>query len=129
RLARDAVAAPVEGTVLSVADGAAVAAARCGSTDLAEVARAAAKGAAEALARTPDELDVLARAGVVDAGGRGLCVLLDALTEVVTGVAAAPARPVAPRRVRPRETGSPEYAYEVQYLLDAPEPAIGPLRA
>ena len=72
---------------------------------------------------------MLARAGVVDAGGRGLCVLLDALTEVVTGVAATPARPAAPRRMRPRETGSAEYAYEVQYLLDAPEPALGPLRA
>ncbi|OLB65797.1 MAG: Dak phosphatase [Actinobacteria bacterium 13_2_20CM_2_72_6] len=128
RMARDAVAAPVEGTVLSVADGAAEAAAGCGSTDLAEVARAAAKGAAEALARTPDQLPVLARAGVVDAGGRGLCVLLDALVEVVTGTAAPPAP--APRpAAAPRETGSSEYAYEVQYLLDGSAPAIGPLKA
>jgi DAK2 domain fusion protein YloV len=129
RLARDAVAAPVEGTVLSVADGAAAAATRIGSADLAEVARAAARGAAEALARTPDQLPVLARAGVVDAGGRGLCVLLDALVEVVTGVAAPPA--AAPRRTAAplRETGSTEYAYEVQYLLDAPEPEIAPLKA
>jgi DAK2 domain fusion protein YloV len=127
RLAREAVAAPVEGTVLSVADGAAVAAARCGSTDLAEVARAAATGAAEALARTPDQLAVLARAGVVDAGGKGLCVLLDALVEVVTGVAAPPApmRPVATAW----ESGSSDFAYEVQYLLDAPEAAVGPLKA
>jgi DAK2 domain fusion protein YloV len=129
RLARDAVAAPVEGTVLSVADGAAVAALGAGSTDLAEVARAAAKGAAEALARTPDQLPVLARAGVVDAGGRGLCVLLDALVEVVTGVASVAAVPPPARPTVARETGSSEYAYEVQYLLDAPEPAIGPLKA
>jgi len=129
RLARAAVAAPVEGTVLSVADGAARAAAEAGSGDLAEVAQAAAKGATEALARTPDQLDVLARAGVVDAGGRGLCVLLDALVEVVTGVAAAPVRPAPPRRVVAREMGSPEYSYEVQYLLDAREPAIPPLKA
>src|SRR5439155_9889862 len=128
RMARDAVAAPVEGTVLSVADGAAAAAAGCGSTDLAEVARAAAKGAAEALARTPDQLPVLARAGVVDAGGRGLCVLLDALVEVVTGVA-APVQPAPRRRVTVRETGSPEYAYEVQYLLDAPAEAIAALKS
>jgi fatty acid kinase len=128
RLARAAVAAPVEGTVLSVADGAARAAAEAGTT-LGEVAARAAKGASEALARTPEQLAALARAGVVDAGGRGLCVLLDALVEVVTGIAATPSRTAVPRRVRPRETGSPEYAYEVQYLLDAPEPAIGPLRA
>jgi uncharacterized protein len=128
RLARAAVAVPVEGTVLSVADGAARAAAEA-HADLAGVAQAAAKGAAEALARTPDQLAVLARAGVVDAGGRGLCVLLDALVEVVTGVAAAPVRPAPPRRVTVREAGSPEYAYEVQYLLDAPAEAIGPLKS
>src|SRR5439155_3257312 len=127
RLARAAVAAPVEGTVLSVADGAARAAAEA-DADLAEVAQAAARGAAEALARTPDQLAVLARAGVVDAGGRGLCVLLNALVEVVTGAA-----PVAPPR-RPagtpvRETGSSDFGYEVQYLLDAPGPAVGALRS
>jgi len=127
RLARAAVAAPVEGTVLSVADGAARAAAEA-DADLAEVAQAAAKGAAEALARTPDQLAVLARAGVVDAGGRGLCVLLDALVEVVTGVA-APVQPAPRRRVTVRETGWPEYAYEVQYLLDAPAEAIAALKS
>ncbi len=128
RLARAAVAAPVEGTVLSVADAAARAAAEAG-TDLAEVAGRAAKAAAEALARTPEQLEVLARAGVVDAGGRGLCVLLDALVEVVTGVAPVVTVPPRRRTVVTRETGSAEYAYEVQYLLDAPEPAVGPLRA
>src|SRR5205814_2770565 len=37
--------------------------------------------------------------------------------------------PVAPASRPFRETGSADFAYEVQYLLDAPEPAIGPLRA
>ena len=83
------------------------------------------EAAAEALARTPEQLPALARAGVVDAGGRGWCVLLDALVEVVTGrgAAAGAAGPVA-RTIRAlltvaRETGSTEYAYEVQFLLDA----------
>jgi DAK2 domain fusion protein YloV len=88
-----AVAAPVEGTLLSVAGGAARAAADEGSDELVSVARAAARGASEALALTPTQLSVLARAGVVDAGGRGLVVLLDALVEVVSG--AAPADPPA----------------------------------
>src|SRR5579859_782492 len=109
---------PVDGTVLSVADAAARAAQRSGSDELAEVVRAAASGAAEALARTPDQLAVLAEAGVVDAGGRGLCVLLNALVEVVTGVAPPPAPPR--RLAAPRESGSGAYAYEVQYLLHAP---------
>ncbi|MEU4382010.1 DAK2 domain-containing protein [Micromonospora echinofusca] len=128
-----AVARPVEGTLLSVVAAAAHAAERADSDDLRAVARAAAGGAAHALTRTPEQLPALARAGVVDAGGRGLCLLLDALVEVVTGE--SPERPVpAPRPVRPpadavRETGSEEYAYEVQYLLDAGPQEVARLRA
>ena len=63
----------------------------------------------------PSSCPRLARAGVVDAGGRGLVVLLDALVEVVTGAASAltPAAafgPLAPgsanRRARPAATSS-----------------------
>ncbi|MEV6350371.1 DAK2 domain-containing protein [Actinoplanes sp. NPDC051851] len=79
-----AVATPVEGTVLSVVAAAAEGAARIASDDLVAVARAAASAASEALARTPQQLPVLALAGVVDAGGRGLCVLLDALVAALT---------------------------------------------
>nr|WP_305783061.1 DAK2 domain-containing protein [Actinoplanes lichenis] len=79
-----AVARPVEGTVLSVVAAAAEGASRIKSDDLLTVARAAAKSAAEALARTPQQLPVLARAGVVDAGGRGLVVLLEALVEALS---------------------------------------------
>jgi uncharacterized protein len=128
-----AVAAPVEGTVLSVARAAADAAGGADSDNLAIVVEAAAVAARAALANTPAQLPVLARAGVVDAGGRGLCVLFDALTEVVTGHAAEPLPPAARfrlegERLRGREAGSDQYAYEVQYLLDAPDPAVGPLR-
>ena len=83
-----AVAEPVEGTILTVANAAAEAALAADTDDLGEVVAAAARGAAVALARTPEQLPVLARAGVVDAGGRGLVVLLDAFEEVVTGRAA-----------------------------------------
>ncbi|MCO8271971.1 DAK2 domain-containing protein [Actinoplanes sp. TRM 88003] len=79
-----AVARPVEGTVLTVAAAAADAASRLKSDDLIAVARAAARAAAEALARTPQQLPALARAGVVDAGGRGLVVLLEALVDALS---------------------------------------------
>ena len=127
--AYDAVAEPVEGTVLTVARAAADAAWELGSDDLADVCTVAARSAAQALARTPEQLPALARAGVVDAGGRGLVVLLDALAGVATGstptllLAPAPAPLVADR-----ETGSDAYSYEVQYLLAAPDAALGPLR-
>ncbi|MEV0430123.1 DAK2 domain-containing protein [Micromonospora sp. NPDC050495] len=128
-----AVAQPVEGTLLSVVAAAARAAEQADSDDLRAVCRAAAEAAATALARTPEQLPALARAGVVDAGGRGLCLLLDALVEVVTGESprppAVPSPAVRPPAAAVRETGSPEYAYEVQYLLDATDAAVGRLRA
>ena len=149
RAAYEAVAQPVEGTMLTVARVAAehaerVAAATSGSGDerddeaLATVATAAAEAAREALARTPEQLDVLRRAGVVDAGGRGVLVLLDALVSVVTGAQPAPVETRMPtdqtESARPRsgmdveDPDSHGPTYEVMYLLDAAAAAIGPLR-
>ncbi|MEU6145266.1 DAK2 domain-containing protein [Streptomyces sp. NPDC047081] len=82
--ARQAVAHPVEGTVLSVASAAADAADGT-EGDCGAVARAAYEGARAALAATPGQLAVLGRAGVVDAGGRGLVAVLGALVETFTG--------------------------------------------
>jgi fatty acid kinase len=129
-----AVAHPVEGTMLSVARAAARAAterAEIGAS-CPDVALAAARTAHEALNRTPDQLEILRRAGVVDAGGRGLTVVLDALDMILTG-----RRPLDyPRTVTEHSVpsvtvdttnqGSP--AYEVMYLLDAPQSAIPALR-
>lgn len=82
--ARQAVAHPVEGTVLTVASAAADAA-EGAEGDCGAVARAAYEGARAALAGTPGQLPVLERAGVVDAGGRGLVAVLGALVETFTG--------------------------------------------
>ncbi|MFJ3807651.1 DAK2 domain-containing protein [Streptomyces sp. NPDC090073] len=84
--AREAVAHPVEGTVLTVA-AAAADAAEGTEGDCGTVARAAYEGARAALAATPGQLAVLRRAGVVDAGGRGLVTVLGALVEAFTGEA------------------------------------------
>ena len=142
-LAWEAVGDPVEGTMLSVVRAAAAAAAEAADAaassagdGLADVVGAAVRGAAGALRRTPAQLPVLAQAGVVDAGGRGVLVLLEALAGVV---AAPPAGPVggarAVRAVRDRgrleavrESGSDAYDYEVQYLLAAPDDAVADLR-
>jgi DAK2 domain fusion protein YloV len=72
-----------------------------------------------ALEKTTEQLDVLADAGVVDAGGRGLLVLLDSLCSTITGQ--APARSVyepAPRSL-PDDvaTRRPAPQFEVMYLL------------
>ncbi|SNS06054.1 hypothetical protein SAMN06893096_101626 [Geodermatophilus pulveris] len=96
-----AVADPEEGTFLTVARAGAEAAGAAvagGHTGLAEVVRAAADGARAALERTPGQLAALREAGVVDAGGAGLCLVLDALVATVTGV--GPDRPPLVRRPR-----------------------------
>jgi DAK2 domain fusion protein YloV len=160
--ADQAVLRPVEGTILSVARAAADAVAPCvaptaddghdggpggGCGDLVSVLTTARQAAADALARTPEQLPVLARAGVVDAGGAGFVLLLDALLHVVDG------RPVPPppepaggvdRRMAadsgasasttgdeapwepPGEAGerSTDLRYEVMYLLEAPDDTI-----
>ncbi|WP_154657619.1 DAK2 domain-containing protein [Dermatophilus congolensis] len=83
--AREGVPHPVQGTILSVADAASAAAMRAASAgkELVEVVDAAVVAAEDALADTTEQLEVLARAAVVDAGGAGMLVLLRALSEVV----------------------------------------------
>ncbi|MFD2396908.1 DAK2 domain-containing protein [Prauserella oleivorans] len=120
-LATDAVARPVAGTMLSVLHAVATA---VGDGPLDEVALTAARAAADALRETPRQLAALAVAGVVDAGGRGLVAVLDALAEVVVGEVTAPDRPVT---VPPAALPAPQ-AWEVMYLLagadDAALPAL-----
>jgi DAK2 domain fusion protein YloV len=129
-----AVAEPEEGTFLTVARAAAegaVAAVDAGRADLADVVRAAADAARTALDATPGQLAVLREAGVVDAGGAGLCVVLDALVGTVTGV--EPDRPPLAHRRHPHRHGPDDPPHqppagpgsEVQYLLaDTDEEAV-----
>ncbi|MFI5854057.1 DAK2 domain-containing protein [Streptomyces parvulus] len=106
--ARQAVAHPVEGTVLTVASAAADAG-EGADGDCAEVARAAYEGARAALAATPGQLSVLERAGVVDAGGHGLVTVLGALVETFTGRTPGPSAPVTVHaRVEPHSEGEPD---------------------
>jgi uncharacterized protein len=87
------VSEPVEGTMLSVINDAAGAAQTCverGEKDRLEVLRAAAREAHASVKRTPDLLDVLAEAGVVDAGGLGVAVILDGLVAALGGEELAP---------------------------------------
>ena len=89
-LAWASVTRPVEGTILSVSRAAAAAAAVASAAAAREgslyaVSSAALAAARTALAVTPSQLAALARAGVVDAGGAGYVLLLEALERVITG--------------------------------------------
>ncbi|WP_254781034.1 DAK2 domain-containing protein [Modestobacter sp. DSM 44400] len=140
RTAYGAVAEPEEGTFLTVARAgaeAATAAVAAGHPELADVVRAAADGARTALLATTGQLAVLRDAGVVDAGGAGWCVVLDALLTVVTGI--EPSRPpLSGANARPGRRPVPPPVHqpadgpgsEVQFLLaNSDEDAVGRLQA
>jgi fatty acid kinase len=130
-----AVGVPVEGTILSVARAAseaALAAAVHPDRRLGHVVEKAAAQARAALERTPDQLPLLKQAGVVDAGGRGLCVVLDAAETVLTGrvpVDQKLARRHIPMPIPAGDLTEGGPAYEVMYLLDAEDDQIAGLRA
>ncbi|WP_407685681.1 DAK2 domain-containing protein [Mycobacterium sp. HUMS_1102779] len=110
----------VPGTIVSVLRSAADAVAACAEEGLAAALTAAGDAAVVALEKTTEQLDVLADAGAVDAGGRGLLVLLDALRSTVTGQTSArevyELSPRAPQPDAPAERPSPQF--EVMYRLD-----------
>ncbi|WP_155765906.1 DAK2 domain-containing protein [Mycobacterium colombiense] len=116
----------VPGTIVSVLRAAAGAVAQCGKAGdgLVPAVIAAGDAAVVALEKTPEQLDVLADAGAVDAGGRGLLVLLDALRSTIAGQ--APARTVyelSPRAPQPEAAPQrPAPQFEVMYRLDGCEP-------
>ena len=160
---REAVTEPQEGTILTVATAMATAATQ--AADAAEVggrseaslyavSLAALEAARVALDHTPEQLEVLARAGVVDAGGAGLVLLLECLERICSGQPGSPSdddRSSRRERFRPErlgpmlsaglpdttadgasegasDRGSP--AYEVMYLLaESDDEAVDRLRA
>ncbi|MDR3241975.1 MAG: DAK2 domain-containing protein [Lactobacillaceae bacterium] len=82
-----AVMKPTEGTILTVIREAASAANQAAkkSDNAVEVAKAAYEASEKALASTPDLLPVLKEVGVVDSGGQGLVIVLEAFFAVLSG--------------------------------------------
>lgn len=83
-----AVMKPKEGTILTVAKGAAVKArelADSGMEDMADFLAQVIERADEVLEQTPDMLPVLKQAGVVDSGGQGLMQVLKGVYDAYTG--------------------------------------------
>jgi len=126
-----AVMRPVEGTILTVVRECAEAAAAraddgAGLVDVLDAARDAGRASLE---KTPELLPVLAEAGVVDAGGAGFLLLLDAALHVAAGrplpepetVSAAPAAVGAQHNDESNLSG---LRYEVMYFLEAPDETI-----
>ncbi len=137
RRAYEAVQNPVEGTMLTVAraagDGAGCVDPKEG---LVAVLEGASRAARAALERTPDQLPVLKAAGVVDSGGSGFVLLVDALLHVADG-RPMPVPPGSPTRQAPTPqaraespggSGVGDLRYEVMYLLEAPDELVPAFR-
>lgn len=84
KAAYGAVTKPTEGTMLTVARIASERAQKASkiNNDIVYVWSEICEGAQEALKMTPDLLPVLKKAGVVDAGGKGLCLILEGMLSV-----------------------------------------------
>src|SRR5260370_19414939 len=104
RLAYRAVLKPVEGTILTVvretAEAAQVSAQH--GDDLVTLVQEVVMAARQAVARTPELLPTPKHAAVVDAGGQGLCTILEGVWHYVrgevgaAGVAARPSHSMSP---------------------------------
>lgn len=113
---------PVEGTILTVARmvGDAATAAAETSEDLTYVLEHMVFAAHEAVALTPSLLPVLKEAGVVDAGGQGLFVILEGMLRYMRGepvaedVRLTEAVDLVSTGLEPGEIG---YGYDVQFLI------------
>ena len=135
-----AVMKPTEGTILTVIRKAAEAAEQIAASnnDAWAVCCAAMAAAEEALAKTPEQLPVLKKAGVVDAGGQGLVLIfqgMGAVLEKGTVVQPIPGSAVAPVQAPDKSTvaaasGEIEFGYCSEFLIekDRHAPQQDPLR-
>ncbi len=123
-----AVNKPTEGTILTVAREAgrsAAAAASGPDASVPGVIAAAAAGARAAVLKTPSQLQILRDAGVVDAGGFGLQIILEGMLKTVEEsesslAALAAARPMAPAAASQVALELPEggWGYCTEFLIE-----------
>ncbi|MBI2846358.1 MAG: DAK2 domain-containing protein [Chloroflexi bacterium] len=111
------VSKPVEGTILTVVRDASVAAkakAESNTSDVTAVLEATVRAAKVSVATTPSLLPVLREAGVVDAGGQGLYVLLEGALRFLKGRAVEKGIAAVTMRSSPGPCGKERSAIDVK---------------
>src|SRR6184192_3944914 len=121
-----AVIRPTEGTMLTVAREAAAG----GTTDLTQVVRAACEAAATAVERTPEQLPILKQAGVIDAGGFGLQLILDGFLKRMLGEELATFERPATQHARPKEVQAPSegWGYCTEFIINGEKLPVDDVR-
>src|SRR5205823_6257974 len=119
-----AVNRPTEGTILTVAreaGRAATAAAAAPDATAPSVIAAAAAGAKAAVQKTPSQLQILRDAGVVDAGGFGLQLILEGMLKSIEEVD-VPAAPIVAPKIKAAQVSMdlPErgWGYCTEFLIE-----------
>ena len=111
---------PVEGTILTVIRETAEAALACAEAgaSLQDVVDTSVQAAHASVERTPSLLPVLAEAGVVDAGGQGLYVLLEGILRYLRGESVT-IRPASSSIGIEEHVHAPEgeYNYDTQFVI------------
>lgn len=126
KAAYSAVMKPVEGTILTVAREAAEEAERSAAAtdDIVQLLENVLNAAQDALRRTPEMLQVLKDAGVVDSGGQGLVFLFEGMVRYLKGEPVEqPSETSAIPDHLPELDAPPEpladgrYGYDIQFLI------------
>jgi len=121
---------PVEGTMLTVSKDAAqtaMAAAQEGE-DLLTVLEKTVEAAKESVARTPTLLDVLREAGVVDAGGQGLFIILDGILRCLKGESIEMKEPTEMVPAELPEEAEMEWGYCTEFILQGKDLNLAEVR-
>lgn len=112
-----AVMKPTEGTILTVAREAAERGRAVGESDpsVLTVWNAICEEAEASLQRTPDLLPVLKKAGVVDAGGRGFCIVINAMRDVFAGGAVVNNGDASAVAVKPKQSAAAAFETDIEF--------------
>jgi len=140
---------PVEGTILTVVREISAAADRAAQRkdDLRQMLAHMVESGDEAVRRTPDQLPVLKKAGVVDSGGKGLFFLFEGMYRAIsnqpvakdaaTAVALSRENLAAAAQQLAYDTGDKghrdlpriEWGFDVQFLIERPNRSVEAIRA
>lgn len=127
-----AVIKPTEGTMLTVArEAAAAAEASAETTDaLTDIVKATVEAAAVAVERTPEQLPILKQAGVIDAGGYGLQLILEGFLKRLKGEEVASFQRPAIQHARPKTVEEPAagWGYCTEFIINGHELSVDEVR-
>ncbi|HIC88199.1 MAG TPA: DAK2 domain-containing protein, partial [Anaerolineae bacterium] len=96
--------------------------------DLRFIIGRAVHAADEAVQKTPELLPVLAQAGVVDSGGKGLFFLLEGMYRCLRGELVTPVREAAPAFAGRPEAVVGEYGFDVQFIIQGADLDVDQIR-